>query len=65
MIDPTNSTRDVVHFMIPKDELILLAENVNKNGNSTNKFMNFGLKLGNVSNQASTMNMNMSSMSSG
>lgn len=66
MIDPTNSTRDIIHFMIPKDELISLAESVNKDGNSTNKFMNFGLKLGgNVSSQASMMNMNMSSMSSG
>ena len=66
MIDPTNSTRDIIHFMIPKDELISLAESVNKDGNSTNKFMNFGLKLGgNVSSQASMMNMNMSSMNSG
>jgi hypothetical protein len=66
MIDPTNSTRDVVHFMIPKDELISLAEGVNKKGNLTNKFMDFGLNLGgNVSNRASMMNMNMSSMGSG
>lgn len=64
-IDPTNSTRDVVHFMIPKDGLISLAENVNKNGNSTSEFMKFGLKLGgNISSQASMMSMNMSSMSS-
>jgi hypothetical protein len=66
IIDPTNSTRDVVHFMIPKEELISLAEGVNKKGNLTNKFMDFGLNLGaNVTNRASMMNMNMSSMGSG
>jgi hypothetical protein len=65
MIDPTNSTKDVVHFMIPKDGLISIAENVNKKGNSTNQLMNFALKLGgNVSSPASMINMNMSSMSS-
>jgi hypothetical protein len=63
MIDPTNSTRDVIHFMIPKNELISLAESVNKNGNSTSGFMNFGLKFGgNVSSQVSKIDMNMSSM---
>lgn len=46
MIDPTNSTKDVIHFMIPKDGIISLAENVNKNRNSTSGLMNFGLKPG-------------------
>ena len=65
MIDPTNSTKDVVHFMIPKDGIISLAENVNKNGNSTSGLMNFGLKPGgNLSSPGSIMNMNISSMSS-
>jgi hypothetical protein len=64
MIDPTNSSKEVVHFMIPKDGLISIAENVNKNGNSTSGLMNFGLKLGeNVSSRESMMSMNMSSMS--
>ena len=65
MIDPTNSTKDVVHFMIPKDGIISLAENVNKNRNSTSGLMNFGLKPGgNLSSRGSIMNMNISSMSS-
>jgi hypothetical protein len=65
MIDPTNSTRDVIHFMIPKDGLISFAKEVNKNANSTTEYMNFGLKFGgNVSSQASEMSMNMSSINS-
>jgi hypothetical protein len=32
MIDPTNSTKDVVHFMIPKPVVMKIAEQVNKNG---------------------------------
>ena len=65
MIDPTNSSKDVVHFMIPKDGIISLAENVNKNGNSTSGLMKFGLKPGgNLSSRGSMMNMNISSMSS-
>ncbi|MGB8573709.1 MAG: hypothetical protein WCD19_04560 [Nitrososphaeraceae archaeon] len=65
MIDTTNSTKDVIHFMIPKDGIISLAENVNKNRNSTSGLMNFGLKPGgNLSSRGSIMNMNISSMSS-
>jgi hypothetical protein len=66
MIDPTNSSKDVVHFMIPKDGLVSIAETVNKNGNSTSGLMNFGLKPGgNVSSSSGgMMNMNISSMGS-
>ena len=65
MVDPTNSSKDVVHFMIPKDGVISRAENVNKNGNSTSGLMKFGLKPGgNLSSRGSMMNMNISSMSS-
>jgi hypothetical protein len=62
MVDPTNSTRDVVHIMIPKDGLISLAENVNENGNSTSAFMNFGLKFGGNVSRQENMSMNMSLM---
>lgn len=64
MIDATNSSKDVVHFMIPKDGIISLAENANKNGNSTSGLMKFELKPGgNLSGNGSMMNMNSSSMS--
>jgi hypothetical protein len=64
VIDPTNSSKDVVHFMIPKDGLISIAEKVNKNGNSTSGLMSFGLKPGGNLSSLGVMNMNVSSMSS-
>ena len=64
MIDATNSSKDVVHFMIPKDGIISLAENVNRNGSDTSGLMKFELKPGgNLSGNGSMMNMNSSSMS--
>lgn len=64
MIDPTNSSKDVVHFMIPKDGIISLAENVNRNGSDISGLMKFELKPGgNLSGNGSMMNMNSSSMS--
>jgi len=64
MIDATNSSKDVVHFMIPKDGIISLAENVNRNGSDTSGLMKFELKPGgNLSGYGSMMNMNSSSMS--
>ena len=66
VVDPTKSNRDVVHFMIPKEGLVSIAENVNKYGNSTNGLMKFALKPGGnlSSSRGSMMNMNISSMSS-
>src|SRR5215216_4623310 len=32
MVDPTNMTKDVIHFMIPKPVVIQIAQQVNKNG---------------------------------
>ena len=64
MIDATNSSKDVVHFMIPKDGIISLAENVNRNGSDISGLMKFELKPGgNLSGNGSMMNMNSSSMS--
>jgi hypothetical protein len=63
MIDPTNSSKEVVHFMIPKDGLISIAENVNKKGNSTSGLINFGLKIGGNVTGRESMSTNMSSMS--
>jgi hypothetical protein len=32
MVDPSNSTKNVVHFMLPKSAVIQIAEEVNSNG---------------------------------
>jgi hypothetical protein len=32
MVDPSNSTKNVVHFMLPKPAVIQIAEEVNNDG---------------------------------
>ncbi|MGA9317236.1 MAG: hypothetical protein WBV84_04190 [Nitrososphaeraceae archaeon] len=44
MIDPTNSTKDVVHFMIPKPVVMQIAEKVNKSGQAKEGLMKFTFK---------------------
>jgi|SRR5215211_4286722 len=45
MVDPTNMTKDVIHFMIPKPVVIQIAQQVNKNGQvaASNGLMEFTL----------------------
>jgi hypothetical protein len=45
MVDPSNSTKNVVHFMLPKPAIIQIAEEVNKNGQmvASNGLMEFSL----------------------
>lgn len=44
MIDPTNNTKDVVHFMIPKPVVMQIAQHVNKIGQAGDGLMKFTLK---------------------
>jgi hypothetical protein len=44
MIDPTKSTKDVVHFMIPKPVVLQIAEQVNKSGQAKDGLMKFTFK---------------------
>jgi hypothetical protein len=45
MVDPSNSTKDVVHFMLPKPEVVQISETVNNNGEkvASNGLMEFAL----------------------
>ena len=45
MVDPSNSTKNVVHFMLPKPAVIQVAEQVNNNGQAaaSNGLMEFSL----------------------
>lgn len=70
MVDPSNSTKDVIHFMLPKDKLISLAEQVNISSQPSISEMKFMLKPvintnqtnDCVSNAKTTTTMNMTSM---
>lgn len=44
MIDPTNSTKDAVHFMIPKPVVMEIAQHVNKTGQIEDGLMKFTLR---------------------
>jgi hypothetical protein len=45
MVDPSNSTKNVVHFMLPKPAVIQIAKEVNNNGQmeASNELMEFSL----------------------
>jgi hypothetical protein len=61
MVDPSNSTKDVIHFMLPKPAIMQIAEQVNANGQKavSNRMMEFTLAPS--TNQTST-SMSMSDM---
>ena len=44
MLDPTNRTKDVVHFMIPKPVVLEIAQQVTKSGRAEDGLMKFTLK---------------------
>ena len=45
MVDPSNSTKNVIHFMLPKPAVIQIAEEINNNGHAaaSNGLMEFSL----------------------
>ena len=44
MLDDSNITRNVVHFMLPKPAVMQIAEQINKNGQSRSELMQFSLE---------------------
>ena len=44
MLDDSNSTKNVIHFMLPKPVVMQIAEQVNNNGQDSNKLMQFSLE---------------------
>ena len=49
MLDDSNSTKNVIHFMLPKPVVMQIAEQVNKNGQDSSELMQFSLEpLGNI-----------------
>jgi hypothetical protein len=43
MVDPSNSTRNVVHFMLPKPAVIQIAKEVNGQAEASEGLMEFSL----------------------
>ena len=49
MVDNTNPQKDVIHVMIPKNNIVQLADQVNKNGQASTGLMKFTLQPGGMS----------------
>ena len=62
MLDPSNSTKNVVHFMLPKPAVMQIAEQINKNGQSAEGLMTFTLAPSSTS-PSSAMASNHTQMS--
>jgi hypothetical protein len=44
VLDDSNSTKNVIHFMLPKPVVMQIAEQVNSNGQDSNRLMQFSLE---------------------
>jgi hypothetical protein len=67
MLDNTNPNKDVIHVMMPKNTVVQLADQVNKNGQASTGLMKFTLQPGMksvASNSNSMGSMSMPSMGS-
>jgi hypothetical protein len=62
MVDNSNPQKDVIHVMIPKNNLIQLADQVNKNGQASTGLMKFTLQPGGISMPMSSMGSMASGM---
>jgi hypothetical protein len=62
MVDNTNPQKDVIHVMIPKNNLVQLADQVNKDGQASTGLMKFTLQPGGMSMPMSSMGSMASGM---
>jgi hypothetical protein len=62
MVDNTSPEKDVIHVMIPKNNLVQLADQVNKNGQASTGLMKFTLQPGGISTPMSSMGSMASGM---
>ena len=46
MVDNSNPQKDVVHFMLPKNRVMQIADQVNKNGQASTPLMTSTLRPG-------------------
>ncbi|HKG87370.1 MAG TPA: hypothetical protein VKA95_03515 [Nitrososphaeraceae archaeon] len=61
MVDPSNKTKNVIHFMLPKPAVMQVAEQVDKNGQAaaSNRLMEFSLAPSTNMTSSSMANMQM------
>jgi plastocyanin len=64
VLDNSDPQKDVIHFMLPKDTVMKIADQVNKNGQASNPLMTFTLKPGGAAKEASSSMRGMMTMPS-
>jgi hypothetical protein len=57
--------KDVIHFMLPKNTVMQVADQVNKNGQASTPLMTFTLQPGGAAKGASSSMTGMTTMPSG
>jgi hypothetical protein len=55
MVDNSDPQKDVIHFMLPKDRIMQVADEVNKKGQAATQLMTFTLQPGGAANKGSSM----------
>jgi hypothetical protein len=65
VLDNSNPQNDVIHFMLPKDTVMQVADQVNKNGQASTPLMTFTLQPGGAAKGASSSMTGMTTMPSG
>jgi hypothetical protein len=60
MLDNSNSQKDIIHIMLPKNQIIQIADQINKSGQASSGLMKFTLQPG-----IGSMKGSMGPMSSG
>jgi plastocyanin len=59
VLDSSNPQKDVLHFMLPKNTVMHVADQVNKNGQASTPLMTFALQPGSAANGAPSMTSTM------
>ena len=62
VVDNSNPQTDVIHFMLPKDRVIKIAEQVNKNGQASTPSMTFTLQPAGAAREATGSSSRMTGM---
>jgi hypothetical protein len=65
VLDNSNPQKDVIHFMLPKNTVMQVAGQVNKNGQASTPLMTFTLQPGGAAKGASSSMTGMTTMPSG
>jgi hypothetical protein len=62
VVDSSDPHKDVIHFMLPKNTVMQVADQVNKNGQASTPLMTFTLQPGGAANEATASSSSVTNM---